>query len=232
MIGHARHTAQEARGAAAAGFLTPANVVLFVATVVLALASAPRWAGAAEITPSGAIHTAGGSTFGYEFADDGETNFSVRLNDPLPVRVDLSPSASAGHEFFNVRLSTLGLTTLNDLTVRWDKQGGLSTHSAPSAVDWAHFGLLVFTDRGMVDTAAVSAGDTFYEVLLTFSDIYANFVQFDFLWVGFNDPRAEFSMTFDANGANLLTPIPGAAWLFGSAVLGLLGFGRRSAPGS
>lgn len=183
---------------------------------------------AALVTPSGVINTKGTSTFGLEFPGNGETNFSLRLNDDWAVGVDLEPSVSAVDELFNIRLSTKGITALNDLTIRWEKGAGLNTASAPPASDWSHFNSIVFTDRGYVDSASVSAGDTFYEVFLTFTSIYADFVQFDFLWPGFNDPRSEFSMTFDPNGVAIVsTPIPGGIWLFGSGLIALMGFGRR-----
>lgn len=187
---------------------------------------------AATIEPSGIIHTEGTSTFGYEFPSDGETNFSLRLNDDYPVRVDFAPSATSLDEFFNVRLGSKEIPALENLRIRWEKEDGLESESAPTAAEWAHFNMVVFTDRGFVESAEVNAGADFYEVDLTFTTVYVNFVQFDFLWEGFNDPRTDFSMVFQANGVPTHAPIPGAIWLLGSALLALAAGSRRSSSRS
>ena len=188
---------------------------------------------AATVTPSGIIQTEGASTFGYEFPGDGETNFSLRLNDDSAVGVYLAPSPTASDELFDIRLSTKGMPLLQDLTIRWEKEGGLGTESAPPEWQWSHFNWLVFTDRGFVDTASVSTDDTSYEVFLTFTTPYVNFVQFDFLWPGFNDSRSEFTMFFDANGVDSVShmPVPGAIWLLGSGIMVLIGLRRRRLRG-
>jgi len=183
---------------------------------------------AASVVPSGVIDTRGSSTFGYEFPGNGETNFSLRLNDDAAVRVDLEPSPSASDEFFNLRLSTKGVPAFHDLTIRWEKHGGLDTASAPSERQWSHFNWIVFTDRGFVESASVRTAENAYEVFLTFTSPYVNMVQFDFLWPGFNDSRSEFSMLFDANGVDPVShmPIPGGIWLLGSGIIALAGLRR------
>ncbi len=188
---------------------------------------------AATVTPSGVIETEGTSTFGHEFPGDGETNFSVRLNDDSAVGVHLAPSPTAGDESFNIRLSTKEIPLLHDLTLRWEKASGLDAASAPPEWQWSHFTWIVFTDRGFVETASVSTDETTYEVFLTFTSPYVNFVQFDFLWPGFNDTRSEFSMYFDANGVDSVShmPVPGGIWLLGSGIIALIGFRRRRRRG-
>ncbi len=188
---------------------------------------------AATVTPSGMIQTDGASTFGHEFPGDGETNFSLRLDDDSAVGVYLAPSPTSGDEFFNIRLSAKGMPLLQDLTIRWEKEGGLDTQSAPPEWQWSHFNWIVFTDRGFVDTASVSTDENAYEVFLTFTTPYVNFVQFDFLWPGFNDSRSEFTMLFDANGVDSVShmPVPGGIWLLGSGIFALIGFRRRRRRG-
>jgi len=63
-------------------------------------------------------------------------------------------------------------------------------------------------------------------VAVTVNSIDTSAKTFDISWVGsppFPFPGANFTMTGDYT----VVPIPAAAWLFGSAVLGVAGFSRR-----
>lgn len=148
-----------------------------------------------------------------------QVNFSNSVLGPGDDQVQLEATFANTNRFQDTRssISTLPLFVYTN---------NLSNETSPATANYTNnFGTFEISRTGSTVTGYINGLSIFSETETTaVTEIYLSLLSAQ----GVTDlPSATFSNFTITSSAITATPVPGAVWLFGSALLGFLGFNRR-----
>lgn len=193
-------------------------------------------------------------TNGYAVVDQGVTLWDLSGDPITKLAIDFSGTtgiwlamdsmATVSDERFFFSMTNNTGARIDSISMEFLKHDGTPFSQTPAGFDWAT-ALLDKYGEIQVDWGGVSIAEDDNFVRLQYPFVsptgWAPGVTawFRLDWAQFNSPRTNWLLNIDLNeidandptaASALTTPIPGAAWLFGSSLLGLLAFrGKRNA---